>query len=243
MCVIFGGESFLKRQVLIRLRQAVLGGGEGDFSLSTFEGPEALFRNVMDELSTLAMFGSGKHLVIVDEADDFVTRYRSELESYVAQPKPRAVLVLEVESWPSNTRLYKAVAETGLSIQCAAPPARQLARWLVGWAMQAHGAQLATPAAEMLVEMIGPELGLLDQELAKLALSTGRGGKITPELVVQMVGTWRTKTAWDMLDAALDGNVPRHWWSWTVSCSLVRIRWQFSARLPRRFGAWPLRLG
>ena len=32
-------------------------------------------------------------------------------------------------------------------------------------------------------------------------------GKISEELVGRMVGGWRTRTAWEMLDAALDGKV------------------------------------
>jgi DNA polymerase-3 subunit delta len=47
-------------------------------------------------------------------------------------------------------------------------------------------------------------MGLLDQELAKLAAAAGQSA-ITAELVQQLVGGWRAKTAWDMLDAALEG--------------------------------------
>jgi DNA polymerase-3 subunit delta len=36
---------------------------------------------------------------------------------------------------------------------------------------------------------------------------TGGDKKISPELVGRVVGSWRAKTAWEMLDAALDGNV------------------------------------
>ena len=35
----------------------------------------------------------------------------------------------------------------------------------------------------------------------------GDDQKITPELVGRSVGGWRAKTTWEMLDAALDGNV------------------------------------
>jgi DNA polymerase-3 subunit delta len=59
----------------------------------------------------------------------------------------------------------------------------------------------------MLVEMVGPELGLLDQELAKLALMAGNEKKITLEMIQTLVGGWRAKTTWAMLDLALDGNV------------------------------------
>jgi DNA polymerase-3 subunit delta len=56
--------------------------------------------------------------------------------------------------------------------------------------------------------MVGMDMGLLDQELAKLALSTDSQGEITSELVARLVGAWRAKTAWDMLDAALEGRTP-----------------------------------
>jgi DNA polymerase III subunit delta len=225
VCIAFGDDPFLKRQVVGRLRREVLGGDDGEFSLTVFDGRAAELRDVMEELATMAMFG-GRRLVVVEDADEsvgrrrakpeeepedgdapasFVSRHRAELEDYVAQPSPSGMLVLLVKSLPSNTRLYKAVVAGGLAVDCNAP--KQLTRWLVTWAQQAHHATLAPAAADTLVEMVGPELGLLDQELAKLVLSVGPSGQITPETVAEMVGTWRSKTTWEMLDAALAGNV------------------------------------
>lgn len=239
VCVVFGDETFLKRQVLTQLRQEVLG-EEGDLSFATFEGSTVLLRDVMAELSIVAMFGRGQRLVMVEEADDFVTRYRPELEDYVAKPKSTGVLVLDVKSWPATTRLYKAVAADGLMVDCGAPATAALTKWVGAWAKQAHNVQLSSEAAGMLVELVGPELGLLDQELAKLALSTGPDRKVSPELVHQMVGSWRAKTAWEMLDAVLDGKVDQ---SMTLLDRLllagenpIAILGQISASL-RRFAA------
>jgi DNA polymerase-3 subunit delta len=206
VCAVFGNESFLRRQVILGLRATVLGGDEGDFSLRTFAGRDIELRDVLDELSMVAMFG-GHRLVVVEGADDFVTRYREKLEHYVAAPSRSGVLVLELDSLPSNTRLYKAAAAAGLAVDCGAPPAARLTKWLVDWAKQQHRAQLSHAAAETLAEMVGSELGLLDQELAKLALVAGEGRKITPEMVGQSAGGWRTRTTWEMLDAMLDGKV------------------------------------
>ena len=204
VCVVFGGDAFLRRQSLLKLREAVLGGEEADFSLSVFDGGEAQFRDVLGELGTVAMFG-GRRLVVVEEAEDFISGNRAELEDYVARPARTGILALETATWPSNTRLYKAVAADGLAIDCNVPAAAQLARWLGGWAKQAHGVELPLAAAELIVETIGPELGLIDQELAKLAPMAGSSRTITPEMVGRMVGGWRAKTTWEMLDAALDG--------------------------------------
>ena len=76
VCVAFGDEAFLQRQVVVELRNAVLGDeGDGDFSLTTFDGDDANLRDVLDELSTVALFGGGKRLVVIEDADAFVTRH------------------------------------------------------------------------------------------------------------------------------------------------------------------------
>ena len=205
VCVAFGDEAFLRGHVLSRIRDAVLTGDDADFSLSVFEGPKANLAEVLDCLDTLAMFGGGRRLVIVEDADKFVTRYRAELEDCVSQPAAGGILVLSLKSWPANTRLCKAVAADGLTIACSAPTPARLARWLVSWSKQAHGIELQNSAAEQLIEMVGPELGLLDQEISRLALTTEPGGTITAATVKKTVGSWRAKTTWDMLDAALEG--------------------------------------
>jgi DNA polymerase-3 subunit delta len=210
VCAAYGDEPFLRRQVLLELRRAVLGGDEGDISLTSFDGPTAEFRSVAKELLTLAMFGP-RRLVVVDEADEFVGRYRQALEDYVARPAASGILLLDLRTFPSNTRLFKAVNAQGLAIDCSLPAKSAeleafVRKWLVAWAKQTHKVQLSSNAADLLVERVGPELGLLDQELAKLALMAGNDKKITPELVQRMGGGWCAKTTWDMLDLALDGN-------------------------------------
>lgn len=207
VCVAFGDEPFLRRRALLTLREAVLGKEGGDFSLSTFEGQAAEYRDVLQELSTVAMFGPGKRLVVVEAADEFVRRHREPLEQYVQRPAPGGVLALELRSFPANTRLYKAVAAGGLAVACNCPRGAELVRWLLTWAKRVHGVRLAEDAAGVLVEMVGPQLGLLDQEVAKLALSPGSQEKISPQMVARSVGSWRAKTTWEMLDAALSGEV------------------------------------
>lgn len=201
-----GDEPFLKRLVLEKLRSTLLGDQDADFSLTSLDGDEIEWRDVSDELSTVALFGGGRRLVIVRDADDFVSNHRAQLEDYVAKPKSTGVLVLEVGTWPSNTRLYKAIATVGLNIDCSTPSASVVHKWAIGWAKSQYQAKVDRAAAEQLLEIVGPQLGRIDQELAKLAARVGADGTITSELVDDMVGGWRAKQTWDMLDAALVGN-------------------------------------
>lgn len=205
VCVVFGDEPFLKRLALGELRRRTLGDDDGQFSLSVVDGEKAQLRDVIDELSTVALFGGSRRMVVIEDADAFVSRCRDALEAYVARPKHSGVLVLEVGSWPASTRLYKALAAAGLQIECKAPSEKGLPEWLVAHGRQQHGVALDRAAAELLVECVGAEMGLLDQELAKLAPAAPAGGKITTELVDRLVVGWRTRSAWDMLDSALKG--------------------------------------
>src|SRR5688572_20834533 len=85
VCVVFGEEAFLKRLAIAEIRRHVLGGDEGEFSLTRFDGSAVAMREVMDELSTVALFGGGQRLIVIDDADDFVSVHRPELEDYVAK--------------------------------------------------------------------------------------------------------------------------------------------------------------
>ncbi len=203
--VVFGDDAFLKLQVVGRLKDLVLPDEDSEFSFTRF-GPATPWRDVNDELSTVALFGGGQRLVVVDDADDFVSSHRAELERYVEHPSGGSVLVLVLANFAKTTRLYKAVEKSGLAIDCSVPGEAQIRRWLADRAKDPYHTNIESTAADMMLEMVGPEMGLLDQELAKLASYAGQGNTITPAMVEELVGTWRTKTTWQLIDSALDGN-------------------------------------
>jgi len=216
VCVLFGDEAFLKRLVRERLRREVLGDEDADVPVATFDGRSTQWRDVRDEVSTVALFGTGKRLVVVDNADDLVSENRAGLEQYVARPATAGVLILLVGTWQRNTKLFKAVDESGLQVECRAPmkgtgqwktlDQPRLCKWLGAWAKTRHGIALRRGPSELLLDLVGPEFGVLDQQLAKLALFAGHDGEITPELVRDVVGGWRTKTIWELIDRAVEGN-------------------------------------
>jgi DNA polymerase-3 subunit delta len=205
VCVVFGDEAFLKAEVISLLRQQVLAGDDDQFALNAFTGRDAELRDVLDALSTISLFAGGRRLVIVEDADSFVTDNRGELEQYVAKPARDAVLVLEVKSWPSSTRLAKAVATGGLAIECATPSERQIKSWLVRRATAVYQVRLDPASADALCDLVPPDLGILVQEVAKLSLMAGESRAIDVQLVRDNVGGWRARTTWDMIDAAADG--------------------------------------
>jgi DNA polymerase-3 subunit delta len=197
--VVHGDESFLKRQVITALRGILLGTQDDAFGLSTFSGEKADFASVHDELQTLPFLGT-RRLVVIEEADPFVTRSRTYLEKYVAAPAASGVLVLDVKSWPSNTKLAKLVPADA-AIVCKSPAAYKLPQWCMRWATERHGKHLSASAAQLLVDLVGADMGQLDQELTKLAIYVGAAKEIKDEDVDKLVGSSRAENTWKIFDA------------------------------------------
>jgi DNA polymerase-3 subunit delta len=197
--VLHGDEDFLKRQVLQALRTLVLGPGSDEMGLAVHAGDKAGFAAIFDELQT-APFFSPRRLVVVENAEPFISRHRELLEKAIGQLPGTATLVLEAKSWPSNTRLAKLV-DASATISCKAPPAYKLPAWCQAWCQARYGKKLAQPATELLVELVGPEMGQLDQELSKLAVYVGERARIDSEDVDKLVGSSRAENTWKIFDA------------------------------------------
>lgn len=211
--VVSGDEAYLKREVLATLRQQICGDDQGDFAWNAFVGREAEWRDVRDALSAVSLFGGGVQVAAVEDADSFVTQHRPQLEDYLDKPTTGAVLVLEVKSWTSTTRLAKAVDKLGMTLKCQAPDRgaevgqfkRQVKQWLAMRADTVHEAKLDPAAADMLLDLLPLSLGVLEQEVARLALLADEGN-IDASVVREHVGGWRTRKTWDMIDAMVDGD-------------------------------------
>ena len=93
--VLYGDEAFLKRQALLSLRARALGPDADEQAVATHDGETAAFAAVYDELHT-APFFAPRRLVVVADADDFVSKYRGQLEKIVDKLPATGVLVLDV---------------------------------------------------------------------------------------------------------------------------------------------------
>jgi DNA polymerase-3 subunit delta len=198
--VVHGNEVFLKGRVLTALRRLVLGPDEG-FALTTYPGDKAVWASVMDELRTLP-FLSPRRLVVVENADPFVTDQRDRLEKFVAaldKAPSTGTLVLDVKVLAANTRLAKLLPDP-MNIACKTPQPKDLVPWCARHCSATYGKQLSTPAARLLLDLIGPEMGLLDQELAKLAAYVGAAAKIEAPDVDKLVGRSRSENTWQLFN-------------------------------------------
>lgn len=193
-----GSENFLQLENLATIRKTLKGAQELEF-----DGERASLTDVLDELRSFSMFASAK-LVVVRNADAFITRHRDGLEEYISHPADSGTLVLRCESLPKNQRIYKLIDKAGEIMPCEPPKGASLTGWITQRGKTVHKLAVDPQAAAALAEYIGDDLGRLDNELAKLALQVG-DGKVTAEAVRGSVSFQREQEMWDMTNELAAG--------------------------------------
>jgi DNA polymerase III subunit delta len=203
--VIHGDDPYLIRESMSAVARRLFPGEDTESAVTRFPGPTTPLASVLDELHTLPFF-SRRRLVVVEDADPFVTKHRRELEGYVPKPSESGTLILQVKQFPATTILHSLVSEHGLVINCSGPRDSELASWLVQLAKKRFDTRLEPESARLLVELVGPEAGILAAEVEKLAVYSGESRRIERDDIAKLVGAGRVETIWKTLDAATFGD-------------------------------------
>lgn len=213
LVVIFGEEESQKLAALRRTLDELLPPTvDRGMALSEYDGTRSEEQGgpslaaVMDDLATLP-FLSDRRVVVVRDADRFITAYRERLEGYVSRPHPCAALVLACRSFPRTTRLAKAAVAAGCPIhECRTLRGRELIQFVQA-AAQERGKRLEYPVAARLVELIGSDQGVLESEVEKLALFAADRPAISDDDVSDLVGLTREERIFAAVDLAGAGQL------------------------------------
>jgi DNA polymerase-3 subunit delta len=199
-----GADPFIRGEALRKLLKTVLE-GFGEMPPAKFDGERSELAEVLDEVRTPSLL-SEHRVAIVQDADEFIKRYREPLERYCAGPCETGVLILLCDSLPRNTRLFRILQEHGGIVACEAPKGRAVVEWIVTRAREAHGKRLDQQTAERLRDRLGDDLGLLDAELSKLATYIAQRDTITVDDVADLTADVREEKVFAVTDAITSGD-------------------------------------
>ena len=202
--VIVGKDRFLVEQQIAGLVGQLLKPEEVQMCLWRAEADKVSAAEVFDDLRTLP-FLAKRRVVVLTDADDFVSNNREPLERYFENPAATGVLVLAVSTWPSNTRLAKSLPKTGRLIEVSQMKSRTLAAYISDYAKQQYGKNLSFNAAYLLMELAGDEPGSLQSEIDKLAAYTNAAKAITEKDIAELVGHNRVFSAFEVIDSMTAG--------------------------------------
>ncbi len=202
--VIAGKDEFLVAGQATSLIAQFLKPEELAMCLWRAEADKAAAAEVFDELRTLP-FLAERRVVVLTDADDFVSNNRQLLEKYFENPASSGVLVLAVKKWQSNTRLAKLLPKVGQLIQIGELKSNALISYIRNYASRQHNKNLSYNAAQMLVEFAGDEPGVLCSEIDKLAAYTNTAKAVTEKDIAAVVGHNRIFGAFEVIDSMTAG--------------------------------------
>jgi DNA polymerase-3 subunit delta len=204
--LVAGEEPLLRDDALAALRGAALADAAVDFNLDRLDGDSLKPGVLTDAVRTLPVMAA-RRLVIVEEpagrrAGRGVADALPELVADLAVDGP-TVLVAVAARIDRRSRWVKAFGD---ALVACDPPAR--AREVATFIQQEAALQevsLERGVAELLAERTGPQLLLLRQEIAKLALLAGPGRKVTRAHVAAGTVDVAEEPIWDLTDAIGEG--------------------------------------
>ena len=217
VAAVVGKEPHLRRLIVDDLLGRAL--GEADRSLNLIDRDLAAgtveIASILDDLRTPTLLG-GARVVHLRGLGSIDKEGRSALEGYVARPATGAALILEGDSLPANTRLFKAIAKGGLVVQCrplyATPPPwgrgggeTEVARW-IQLRVRDRGKKIRSDAVDAAVEAWGADLASIDRALEAAALLVADAPEIGVAEIRSLAPESRTDPVYKVVDATLAGD-------------------------------------
>lgn len=205
---LYGPEEYLRRELVRELIKAVLPGSNRAFNLDIFHGDEfdrALFD---DRVSSFPLFAERRMVILKNFTTLAPTNQDHVIDS--AKKLPDALtLVVETNREKQDTARMRNMKKTadagGVAFQCKYLDEQETVDWALG-RFRRDGYRVEPPALDLLVESVGTQLGDLSNEVEKLMLSAGDDQRITPELVGEVVGKYRTENLFSVLDTVGGNN-------------------------------------
>jgi DNA polymerase-3 subunit delta len=176
---------------------------QGEIAVERLDGEEATFDRLRESLQSMPFLASKKMVILhnasankqfVEQAEKLLTELPEMTEAVLVEPKlDKRSSYYKFLKKATELRDFTELDENGL------------AQWLVESA-QTKGGRLAIGDARYLVERVGPNQQLLDNELDKLLLYSTTVIKETIDLLTEPAPQ---STIFELLDAAFSGNLKR----------------------------------
>jgi len=208
--LIAGEEPLLRDDALASLRGAVLDGSADDFNLDRLDGRTTSPDRLRDSALALPVM-SARRLVVLNEPEAARGAGGKELTAAVGEllaellSQELSVLVVLAAKVDKRTGWYKAFKDPAAVVECAPPKGDKGAVAFIAEEARAQGVELEPGAGELLAERIGPQLLMLRQEIAKVALLAGLGEVVGRSHVVASTSQIAEESVWDLMDAIGDG--------------------------------------
>lgn len=185
-----GEDHFRKEEAARALVSWHLDPGTRDFNLDLLRGSESTVESIASVLATPPMMAEFR-VVLLQELEALASSPKARevvLDTTRNPPPGLALILLATIPSQSKAKFYKDLKRHARSMEFQEIPANDVPTWLVEWSKTRYGVEMEEAAARALGAAVGTDLGVLAQEVGKLANVVEEGEPITLD-VVRRAGT------------------------------------------------------
>ena len=206
--LVVGTEPLLRDDAVAAVREATLGDAPADFNFDRLDGAKTTPAALMDVLRSLPVMAP-RRLVVLRDPEPRRGAAKALPEAIaeavgLLEADGETVLVVVAEKVDGRARWVKAFGAKA-RVDCD-PPKRS--RELVNFVKAESKRQqvsLASGAADLLAERVGPHLLMLRNEISKASLLAGLGKQVTRDHVAISTSDIAEEPIWDLIDAIGEG--------------------------------------
>ncbi|MEE9271526.1 MAG: DNA polymerase III subunit delta [Candidatus Krumholzibacteria bacterium] len=205
---LYGPEEYIKKEFVTELMKHALADGNRAFNLDILHGDEFERDRFEDSMSSFPLF-TERRMVILKKFEALSTTTKDLVLERIAGVAESLVLVVEAGNDKLDSarlkKLDKIAAGLGVSFRFQFLSEEETIERIKG-RLRREGLTIEPAAVDLLLTSVGTHLIDLNNELDKIVLSCGEGKTITPQLVGEVVGKYRTENIFAFLDE-LGGDV------------------------------------
>lgn len=202
-----GKEPFYIDELAKHFEQDALSESEKAFNQTILYGREVDPKKVLDHVRQFPVMAE-KQLVLLREAASM--KDLGSLEGYIKTPNPHCVFVIVHRNklMDKRTSFYKSLAKHAVVFESKELKEKDLPSWISEY-VKAKGFRIEPVAIDMLVELIGANLGNLSNELDKLVIGMEKGSAVSKDQVLAEIGMSKEYNVFELQSALATGNVFR----------------------------------
>ena len=198
---LYGDEEYLKEEAASALIAAHLDPATRDFNFDQLRASDVEPETFASIVNTPPMMAEWRVVVLRDaQAIATAQKLRTAVEDAVEKmPDGLVLIILATLPDRSKAQVWEKLKRSTSAHEFAALASADLPGWLLERAAE-HGVEIEPEAARALAAAIGSQLGVLAQELAKLAEYVGARKRITTDDVAAIVGNVPRQNRWEWFD-------------------------------------------
>ncbi|TGY98152.1 DNA polymerase III subunit delta [Petralouisia muris] len=199
--LLYGDESYLKRQYKQKLQQALSPSGD-TMNVAYYEGKGCNLGEIIDLAETLP-FLADYRLILIENSGCFKGACE-ELAEYMKHVAETTVFVFVEEEVDKRSKLYKAVKGAGRAVEFARQKEGLLIQWILT-RLKRENKKITQPVMHLFLEKTGNDMENIDRELEKLFCYTLEKEVISAEDVEAVCTGQATGRIFEMVNCIAEG--------------------------------------